>query len=67
MKESLTKKEKYNKKIKLYDYYNKRYFDENISEISDGDYDNLKKEIIELEKEFKDLKSKNSPSQKIDE
>ncbi len=65
MKESLTKKEKYNKKIKLYDYYNKRYFDENISEISDGDYDNLKKEIIELEKEFKDLKSKNSPSQKI--
>ena len=49
MKKSLIKKE-YSKKIKLIKYYNKVYYDENNSEISDSDYDLLKKEIIEFEK-----------------
>ena len=45
MKKNLIKNE-YNKKLKLYKYYNKKYFDENFSEIPDSDYDKLKKEII---------------------
>ena len=52
MKENLIKKN-YLKKIKLYEYYNQKYFDENKSLISDGDYDYLKKELIDLEKKYK--------------
>ena len=64
MNKNLIKK-KYKEKIKLYEYYNQKYFDDNISKISDGDYDNLKKEIIELEKKYKYLKNKNSPLNKV--
>jgi len=59
MKKNLIKKE-YVKKIKLYEYYNKKYFDENLSEISDEIYDKLKNEIIGLEKKYKYLVNKNS-------
>jgi DNA ligase (NAD+) len=52
----------YKEKIKLLNYYNKRYHDENKSEITDSEYDNLKKKILELEDKYKYLKSKNSPS-----
>ena len=45
MKKSLIKKE-YSKKIKLIEHYNKSYYDESSSVISDADYDLLKKEII---------------------
>ncbi len=55
----------YNKKLKLINYYNKKYYNDNISEISDSEYDLLKKQIIDLEKKNKFLKSKNSPTQKI--
>ena len=55
----------YKKKIKLLNKYNRKYFDENISEISDSEYDKLKKEIIDLEKKNKFLKSKDSPSNLI--
>ena len=54
-------KKKYQKKIKLYDYYNQRYYNENSSEILDSEFDKLKKEIIELEKRYNFLKSKKSP------
>tara|TARA_A100001011_G_C14290497_1_gene835955 strand:+ start:549 stop:2579 length:2031 start_codon:yes stop_codon:yes gene_type:complete len=64
MKKNLIKKE-YVKKIKLYEYYNKKYFDENLSEISDEIYDKLKNEIIGLEKKYKYLVNKNSPSNKV--
>ena len=60
MKENLIKK-KYKEKIKSFNYYNQKYYDENISEISDSKFDLLKKEIIELEKKYNFLKSKNSP------
>ena len=40
---------------------NKKYYDENTSEISDTKFDILKKEIIELENKYNFLKSKNSP------
>ena len=60
MNKNLIKK-KYKKKIELLTYYNRKYFDDNISEISDLEFDNLKREIIELEKRYDFLKSENSP------
>ena len=54
-------KKKYKKKLDLIKYYNKKYYNENISEISDSDYDILKKELITLEKKYGFLKSKYSP------
>ena len=54
-------KKKYQKKINLYNYYNKKYYDDNISEITDSDYDKLKKDILDLEKQYKFLKSNKSP------
>ena len=58
-------KKKYNKKIELLNHYNKKYYDENISEISDSKFDLLKKEIIELENKYNFLKNKNSPQIKV--
>ena len=60
MKKSLIKKE-YSKKIKLIQRYNKGYYDDNNSEVSDADYDLLKKEIIEFEKKYNFLNKSNSP------
>jgi DNA ligase (NAD+) len=61
MNNELIQKE-YKKKIKLVTYYNKKYYDDNISEISDSDYDILKKKILSLEKKYNFLNDKNSPS-----
>ena len=58
-------KKKYKKKIKSLNYYNKKYYDENISEIPDFNFDVLKKEIVELEKKYDFLKSKNSPQVQV--
>ena len=63
MKKDLIKK--YNSKVKLYNYYNKKYFNDNFSEIDDSEYDNLKKEIIDLENKHNFLKNKNSPLNKV--
>ncbi len=51
-------KKKYKKKIKSLNYYNKRYYNDNISEITDSEYDDLKKNIINLEKKYTYLKLK---------
>ncbi len=64
MNKNLIKKN-YNKKIKLLDYYNKKYYDENISEISDSDFDKLKRDIVSLEKKNDFLKSKKSPQLQV--
>ena len=64
MKKNLIKNE-YNKKLKLYQYYNKKYFDENLSEIPDSDYDKLKKDIIEFENKYDFLKTNNSPLSQV--
>ena len=40
----------YSDKIKLLHKYNKFYYDKNKSIITDEDFDKLKKEILELEK-----------------
>ena len=60
MRENLIKK-KYKEKINSLNYYNRKYYNENISEISDLEFDLLKREIVELEKKYNFLKSKNSP------
>ena len=64
MNKNLIKK-KYKKKIQSLNYYNKKYFSDNITEISDIDFDQLKKEIINLEKEYEFLIDKDSPSNKV--
>ena len=58
-------KKKYKKKIKSLNYYNKRYYNDNISEITDSEYDDLKKNIINLEKKYTYLKLKDSPTTTI--
>ena len=60
MNKNLIKKN-YKKKVELFNRYNEKYFDENISEISDSDFDKLKREILDLEKKYTFLKSKKSP------
>jgi len=64
MKNSSIKNE-YLKKIKLLHKYNKAYFDESRSLISDQEFDVLKKQIFELEKKYNFLDHKNSPSKTI--
>ena len=61
MKKNLIKKD-YKKKISLINYYNQKYYNESISEITDENYDNLKREIINLENNFSFLKDSKSPS-----
>ena len=58
-------KKKYSYKIDLYKKYNENYFNNNTSSISDSDFDILKKEILNLEKNYKFLSSKYSPSKII--
>ena len=64
MKNSSIKNE-YLKKIKLLHKYNKAYFDESKSLITDQEFDILKKQIFELEKKYSFLKHKNSPSKTL--
>ena len=61
MDEKLIRNE-YEKKVKLLNYHNRKYFNENLSEISDSEYDSLKKEIRKLEEKYNFLKDKNSPT-----
>ncbi len=60
MNKNLIKKN-YKKKVELFNRYNEKYFNENISEISDSDFDKLKRQILDLEKKHTFLKSKKSP------
>ena len=64
MNKNLIKKQ-YLAKIDLLNHYNKKYYDENSSEITDTEFDLLKKEIIELEKKYDFLKSKKSPQVQV--
>ena len=51
----------YKKKIELFNKLNKFYYQKSKPLISDGEYDELKKEIISLENKYDFLRSKNSP------
>ena len=52
----------YKNKLKLINEYNKFYYDRNKPKVSDKDYDELKKDILNLEKKYEFLKSIKSPS-----
>ena len=54
--------EKYNKKIENLQKHNRLYYDKNSPKISDAEYDALKKEILDLEKQYEFLENDNSPS-----
>ena len=58
-------KKKYKSKIKEFVKHNKFYYDKNKPLITDSEYDILKKEILELEKNFKFLTHKNSPNNSV--
>ena len=53
---------KYKNKIKLISKYNTSYYDKSDPIVNDHVYDVLKKEILQLESDYKFLKSENSPS-----
>ena len=55
----------YLKKVDLVQKYNKYYYDKNKSIVSDQTFDLLKKNIINLENEYKFLKSEDSPSRTV--
>ena len=55
----------YIEKINQLKKYDEAYFKYDNPIISDADYDNIKKQILNLEKKYKYLKNKNSPSQKV--
>jgi DNA ligase (NAD+) len=55
-------KKNYLRKIRKITKLNKSYYDNSDPLISDSEYDNLKKEIISLEKKYSFLNNKNSPS-----
>ncbi len=57
--------QKYLKKIKLFQKYNKHYYDLNNPVVNDQVFDKLKSEIIELEKKYKYLDNINSPSNSV--
>lgn len=46
-------------------YHNHLYYQESRSEISDYDFDQMLHRLIELENQFPDLKSPNSPTQRV--
>ena len=53
---------KYKQKLELLVNHNRLYYDKSKPIITDNEYDNLKKEIIDLEKKYDFLKNKNSPN-----
>jgi len=58
-------KKDYFKKIKLLNKYNKFYYDKSDPIVSDKDYDRLKKYIVQIEKKYPKIVSKESPSLKV--
>lgn len=49
----------------MIEYHNKRYYQDDAPEITDGEYDALFKELSELEASHPDLASEDSPTQKV--
>ena len=55
----------YKNKIEKLKKYDKAYFDNDSPVVSDKIYDEIRQEIINLEKKYKYLKDKFSPTQKV--
>ena len=58
-------KKKYNKEKKLLQKYNHHYFNLDSPLVTDSKYDQIKNEVIKLEKEFPYLKAKESIQDQI--
>ena len=58
-------KERIAKLSELLHYYNRKYYQESISEISDFEFDKLMEELIELETTYPELRTEDSPSQRV--
>ncbi len=58
-------KKYYKKKINELKNHNKLYFEKSSPKISDKEYDEIKKEILDLENKFSFLKSSSSPSNSL--
>ena len=58
-------KERIEELRKIIEYHNKRYYDDDDPEISDFEYDMLNNELKNLEKQFPDLITKDSNTQKV--
>ena len=56
---------RYFEKIKLFQKYNKYYYNLNKPIVNDSDFDKLKQEIINLEKKYNFLNHKESPSNSV--
>ena len=55
----------YEEKVRLINKFNKFYYDKNDPKISDKDYDQIKEEILKLEKKYNFLNSDKSPSKTV--
>ena len=55
----------YEKKIRLFNKYNKYYYEKSAPLITDYKFDNLKQQILLLEKKYPYLKSEKSPSNTV--
>ena len=55
----------YKKKIKKFLHYNFLYFEKSNPNVSDAEFDDLKNEILNLEKDYKFLNDKDSPSNNV--
>jgi DNA ligase (NAD+) len=47
------------------DYYNSRYYQDSVSEISDYDFDQLLKQLKDLEEKYPEFKKDDSPTQRV--
>ena len=50
-------KVEYNKKIKLYNEYNKYYYNNSSPKVSDKEFDKLKHDILSLEKKYEFIRN----------
>ena len=58
-------KKRYEELINLLHKYNYYYYEKNESLVSDVEYDTMLKEVEALEEKYPEIKSKNSPTDKV--
>ena len=58
-------KKEYDELVKVIEYHNDRYYNQDDPEITDQEYDKLTQKLRQMEKEYPELVTANSPSQKI--
>jgi DNA ligase (NAD+) len=58
-------KQRANKLKEILLYHSKRYYTDDNPEISDAEYDEMLRELIDLEQQYPDLKTPDSPTQRV--